>query len=414
MMRALFSGDYPRSRILTTLLVVITLGLVFAPFLFPGPLPYRTYSSICVFIMLVASYDVLLGYTRIISFAHAMFYGIGAYAMAIALRDLGANWLAVGVGLAAGLALACAVAFIIALFSLRVRTIFFALVTLAVAVGFMTLVSKLYHFTGGADGIAFSVPDVLGYAYTFTDKPLTGFNIIGFIGSGDAAAALFDVRTTGALLLYYVLVVFAAVVFFALLRLMNSPFGRVCKAIRENEFRAEALGYRTVVFRTINVCIGSTVAALAGALSALSLHYIHPDSVMSFDLMVNILLVTVIGGMGTLYGAVVGSALFLIAENYLQGLLGLAHEATANVPVIHAILDPERWYLWLGILFVLSVYFFPKGVVGQLRQRAERKGHSQGGPRLEPVEDAPAGQSDRSAGSDGDHHHNTRTGAPAR
>lgn len=375
MISALLSGDYPRSRVLSLLLVVIVLSLLLAPFLFPGPLAYRTYSSICIFIILVASYDVLLGYTHIISFAHAMFYGIGAYAMAIALRDVGASWLGLGVGLGVGLAVACAAALVIALFSLRVRTIFFALVTLAVAVGFMTLVSKLYNFTGGADGIAFRVPDALGYAFTFTDQPLTGFNLIGFFGSGDTTAALFDVRTTGALLLYYILLVIAALVFFGLLRLMNSPFGRICQAIRENEFRAEALGYRTVVFRTINVCIASTVAALAGALTALSLHYVHPDSVLSFDLMVNILLITVIGGMGTLYGAVVGSALFLIAETYLQGLLELANEATANMAVVHAIFDPERWYLWLGILFVLSVYFFPKGIVGQLRQRGATKAH---------------------------------------
>src|SRR5699024_2817593 len=123
--------------------------------------------------------------------------------MAIALRDIGANWLGLGLGLLAGLALACVVAFVIALFSLRVRTIFFALVTLAVAVGFMTLVSKLYSFTGGTDGIAFRVPAVLGYAFTFTQEPLTGFDLIGFFGSGDAAAALFDLRTSGALLLYY-------------------------------------------------------------------------------------------------------------------------------------------------------------------------------------------------------------------
>lgn len=389
MIGGLLSGDYPRSRVLTVLLAAVVLGLVLAPFLFPGPLAYRTYSSICVFIILVASYDVLLGYTHIISFAHAMFYGIGAYAMAIALRDIGANWLGLGIGLAAGLLVACAIAFVIALFSLRVRTIFFALVTLAVAVGFMTLVSKLYSFTGGADGIAFRVPDALGYAFTLTQEPLTGFDLMGFIGSGDVAGALFDLRTTGALLLYYVLLAVAALVFFGLLRLMNSPFGRICKAIRENEFRAEALGYRTVVFRTINVCIASTTAALAGALTALSLHYVHPDSVLSFDLMVNILLITVIGGMGTLYGAVIGSALFLIAETYLQGLLALANEATADIPVVHAILDPARWYLWLGIFFVLSVYFFPKGMVGQLRQRAVVREHDRSNdsprPGIEPT-----------------------------
>ena len=369
----LFSGDTPRSPVLTGLLVVIVLALAFAPFLFPGPLAYRTYSSICLFTMLVLSYDILLGYTRIISFAHAMFYGIGAYAMAIALRDMGGGWGAIGVGLVAGLLTALVVAFVIALFSLRVRAVFFALVTLAVAVGFMTLVSKLYHFTGGEDGIAFQVPFVLGPGYTLTDEPVPGFDVVDFLMSGDLAGAVFDVRTSGMVLVYYVLFAAAVLVFFALLRMMNSPFGRVCQAIRENEFRAEALGYRTVAFRTINVCISAMIAAFAGALAALSLRYINPESTLSFDLMVNVLLITVIGGMGTLYGAIVGTALFVLAETYLQSLLDMAHEATASLPVVHAMLDPERWYLWLGLLFVLSVYFFPRGIVGQLRMRSDSR-----------------------------------------
>ncbi|ROO25982.1 hypothetical protein SAHL_13410 [Salinisphaera orenii YIM 95161] len=375
MMHRLLSGDYPRSAVLSTLVVVIVLALAFAPFLFPGPLAYRTYSSICLFTMLVLSYDILLGYTRIISFAHAMFYGIGAYAMAIALRDIGPNWTAMAVGMTAGLTTALAVAFVIALFSLRVRAVFFALVTLAVAVGFMTLVSKLYTFTGGEDGIAFQVPFVLGPGYTFTESPVPGFDLVGFLGSGDLAGSVFDVRTSGALLVYYVLFVAAIGVFLALLRMMNSPFGRVCQAIRENEFRAEALGYRTVVFRTINVCISAMIAAFAGALAAVSLRYISPDAVLSFDLMVNILLMTVIGGMGTLYGAIVGTTLFVLAETYLQSLLALAHDASAPLPLLAAMLDPERWYLWLGVLFVLSVYFFPRGIVGQLRARARRRAH---------------------------------------
>lgn len=380
----LFSGDPPRSAILSTLLVVIVLALAFAPFLFPGPLAYRTYSTICLFTMLVLSYDILLGYTRIISFAHAMFYGIGAYAMAITLRDLGPGWGAIALGLAAGLVTALVVAFVVALFSLRVRAVFFALVTLAVAVGFMTLVSKLYHFTGGEDGIAFSVPFVLGPGYTLTDEPLSGFNLINFIGTGDLAGSMFDVRTSGMILVYYLLFVSAIVIFFALLRMMNSPFGRVCKAIRENEFRAEALGYRTVAYRTTNVCISAMIAAFAGALAALSLRYINPESTLSFDLMVNVLLITVIGGMGTLYGAVVGTALFVLAETYLQDLLAMAHEASASVPVLHGLLDPERWYLWLGLLFVLSVYFFPRGIVGQLRLASQGRARRRGTARLSP------------------------------
>ena len=102
------------------------------------------------------------------------------------------------------------------------------------------------------------------------------------------------------------------------------------------------------------------------------------------------LLITVIGGMGTLYGAVVGTALFVLAETYLQDLLAMAHDASASVPVLHGLLDPERWYLWLGLLFVLSVYFFPRGIVGQLRLgsegRARRRGPAAISPETDPQE----------------------------
>jgi len=83
--------------------------------------------------------------------------------------------------------------------------------------------------------------------------------------------------------------------------------------------------------------------------------------------MLDVLLIVVIGGMGTLYGAVIGSGLFLVAQSYLQDLLKLASDAVAGVPWLAALLSPDRWLLWLGLLFVLSVYYFPTGVVGRLR-----------------------------------------------
>jgi len=83
-----------------------------------------------------------------------------------------------------------------------------------------------------------------------------------------------------------------------------------------------------------------------------------------------VLLIVVIGGMGTIYGAAIGSVLFLLAQSYLQDLLRLASEATAAVPLLSSLLSPDRWLLWLGLLFVLSVYHFPTGVVGRLRTRA--------------------------------------------
>jgi branched-chain amino acid transport system permease protein len=102
------------------------------------------------------------------------------------------------------------------------------------------------------------------------------------------------------------------------------------------------------------------------------LRYTGPETTLSFEIMLDILLIAVIGGMGTLYGAVIGSVLFVLAQNYLQDLLKLAASAVEGVPVLAAVLTPDRWLLWLGVLFVLSVYYFPTGVVGRLRARAQR------------------------------------------
>jgi branched-chain amino acid transport system permease protein len=161
------------------------------------------------------------------------------------------------------------------------------------------------------------------------------------------------------------------VLFLVLLRIVNSPFGRVLQAIRENDFRAEALGFRTVTYRTVSTVLAALFATVAGALLALWLRYTGPDTTLSFEIMLDILLIVVIGGMGTLYGAVIGSVLFVLAQNYLQDLLKLAAGAVEGVPVLAAVLTPDRWLLWLGVLFVLSVYYFPTGVVGRLRARVK-------------------------------------------
>lgn len=381
MLDALLSGDYPRSRALSALLLLIFVSLAFAPFLFPGTVAYQTYSKICVFIVLVASYDILLGYTSIVSFAHTMFFGIGAYAVAIALRDVGTGWDAVLLGTGMGLVISLLAGLAMGLLSLRVRAIFFALVTLAVASGFLILTFKLYTFTGGDDGIRFSLPRELRPSFKLLESDLTGFDVIGFLTTGSLQDALFKVSVNGRVVMYYLLFVICTLLFLLMLRVMNSPFGRVCQAIRENEFRAEAIGYRTVYFRTVNVCLAACIASLAGSLMALATRYAHPETFLSFGVMVNILLMTVIGGMGTLYGAVVGASLFLLAETYLQNGLGWVHARVEGIPLLADVLTPERWLMWLGILFVLSIYFFPKGIVGQLRvwAQARRARRSAGG-----------------------------------
>jgi branched-chain amino acid transport system permease protein len=202
--------------------------------------------------------------------------------------------------------------------------------------------------------LSFKLPEVLLPSHEFSDTPFLGVSL------------------DGRLLSYYVLFVMALGLFLALLRIVNSPFGRVLQAIRENEFRAEAIGYRVVVYRTLSSVLSALFACWAGVMLALWLRYNGPDTSLSFEIMMDVLLIVVIGGMGTMYGSALGSVVFLLAQSYLQDVLRWGSEAASAWPLLAALLSPDRWLLWLGVLFVLSVYHFPTGVVGRLRARAAR------------------------------------------
>jgi branched-chain amino acid transport system permease protein len=349
MLNSLLSGDYPKSRVLSAILLAILVGLAFAPFLFPGAAAINTAAKICIFIVLVASYDLLLGYTGIVSFAHTMFFGIGGYGVGLGLYAFGATWGVVALGILIALIVGVALAFLIGLLSLRVRAIFYAMITLAVASAFLLLATQFSEYTGGEDGRTFSVPPVLRPGYRLIETPILGVTI------------------NGRILAYYLLFASALALFLVALRMVNSPFGRVLQAIRENDMRAESLGYRVVYYRTVANCLAAAMAVLAGALYALWLRYTGPEATLSFTIMLDILLMVVIGGMGTMYGAVIGATLFIVAQNYLQKLMGTASAATEGIPLLPKLLHPDRWLLLLGVLFVLSVYFFPTGIVGRLR-----------------------------------------------
>ncbi len=183
-------------------------------------------------------------------------------------------------GWSVAFALSLALALAIGLFSLRVQSIFFAMVTLAVAYAFNVLASQLSWLTGGEDGRSFKVPPALQPGFKWLDHPI------------------FGVQANGKLLTYYLVFAVVLVAFLVLLRVVNSPFGRVLQAIRENPFRAEALGYRTVFHRTLATCISALGATLAGALSALWLRYVGPDTALSFSIQVDVLVMVVVGGMG--------------------------------------------------------------------------------------------------------------------
>ena len=343
------------------LVLLIAAALLFAPFLFQDTRALEVAARICVFIVLVASYDLLIGYTGIVSFAHTMFFGFGAYGAAIAFKEIGPSWGALAFGAVAGVLLSLVVGIAIGLLSLRVKAIFFAMVTLAAASVAMVLASQLSAFTGGEDGITYRTPDLFKTATKL------------FIDADGKVVELWGVKLNGKLAAYYFVYATALALFVVLLRLVASPLGTVLKAIRENEARAEAIGYRVVAYRTLVFCIAAVMASLAGTIYAVWLKYTGPDTTLSFAIMIDILLMVVIGGMGTMWGAVIGAVLLVLSQYYLRDLMGAAAEATAGVPLLPHLLEPDRWLFWLGIIFILLVYFFPKGIAGTAIAKGPRR-----------------------------------------
>jgi branched-chain amino acid transport system permease protein len=341
--------------------LLIAAALLFAPFLFQDVRSIEVAARICIFIVLVASYDLLIGYTGIVSFAHTMFFGFGAYGAAILLKQMGPGWAPVVLGGLAGIALSLVIAVAIGLLSLRVKAIFFAMITLAAASVALVLASQLSHLTGGEDGITYSAPDLF--------KPATKL----LVDAEGKVLKIAGVRMNGKIAAYYFVFLSSAVLFGLMLRLVGSPLGTVLKAIRENEARAEAIGYRVVAYRTFVFCISAVVASLAGTIYAVWLKYTGPETALSFDIMIDILLMVVIGGMGTMWGPVIGAALLVIAQYYLRDLMGAAAEAVSSVPLLPELLNPDRWLFWLGILFILLVYFFPKGIAGTAMEKGVRQ-----------------------------------------
>jgi branched-chain amino acid transport system permease protein len=292
--------------------------------------------KIALFATLVASYDILIGYTGIVSFGHAMFFGLGAYTVALSLSRLGApDWPHLLLGFALAIVGTAVLAFLIGAFSLRVKAIFFAMITLAFAEFALILAVQLSGLTGGEDGITPKLPSALGRMPT-----------------------------------YYTVLALCAALFWLMTRFVASPLGRTLQAIRDNALRAEALGYRTFVYQSIATAFASVVAAILGGAWVMWVRYVNPESTLGIHIMLDILLMVIIGGIGTLDGALIGAAVLLLAQTLLPNLRAAGAALLPGSELVQRLTD--RWLLWFGVLFILVVFFFPKGVIGTLRQRRSR------------------------------------------
>jgi branched-chain amino acid transport system permease protein len=307
---ALAAHQRESGRSLAVAFVVMVVIFVAGPFVV---YPVFLMKALC-FALFACAFNLLIGYVGLISFGHAMFFGWASYVCAYAAKAWG--W-PPELAIVSGTAVAAALGLVVGSLAIRRQGIYFAMITLALSqmMYFFALQAK---FTGGEDGIQ-GVP---------RGRLFGTFNL-----SSEMTMYIF------------ILIVFLAAFLF-LYRVINSPFGEVLKAIRENELRAISLGYKTDRYKLVAFVLSATLAGLAGAMNSLvfqlaSLTDVHWS--MSGD----VVLMTLLGGLGTVFGPVVGAFLVIAMQNYLAPF--------------------GQWVLVIqGAIFVVCVLLFRRGIVGEL------------------------------------------------
>lgn len=277
--------------------------------------------------VLVMSYNLMFGFTGVISFGHALFFGLGGYILGMMWEytDIAPD-LGLGLSIILTMAVTGVLGFFIGLVSLRLRGIYFAIFTLAVAEMVWIYVGR-WPLTNGEDGFSISrMPEWL-------DPSRNRLN------------------------LYYIGLALFVFTFLFIRRLVNSPTGTVFQAIRENEERAKTIGYHTLTYKLIAITIASMMAGGAGILHALLNKKLGPE-MFGVVYTVDALLMTIIGGVGTFVGPVLGAGSLHIADVLFRD---------ANTSILGFNIG-ENWLLITGFIFVIVVLVFPYGMVGTWRR----------------------------------------------
>ena len=301
-----------------TYLLLLALAIV-APFI--GLYPVFGMKLLC-FALFACAFNLLLGFTGLLSFGHAAFFGGAAYITGWFVKAQG--W-SPELGVLAGLLTGALLGLIVGLIAIRRQGIYFAMITLALAqiVFFIALQAP---FTGGEDGL-----------------------------QGVPRGALFGVLPlTDDLTLYYVVLAVFAACFLAILRIVTSPFGQVLKMIRENEPRAISLGYEVDRYKLMAFVLSAALAGLAGGMKTVVMGFASLSDV-HWSMSGEVILMSLLGGVGTFFGPVLGSTIVIGLQNLLADKVG------AWVTVI------------IGVIFVICVMTFRKGVVGELQAYLSRQ-----------------------------------------
>jgi len=317
----------PRTNISFWIAFAIVMALlIVAPLVLPSYWR-RFLTEILIWGLLAMSSDLLIGYTGIVSFGHSAFFGLGMYGAAAALLMVSPPnlWLAILFGLAG----AGAAALFVAYFSTRVRDIYFAITTLIFSQIFYVIIFTWTAVTGGENGLIFSKPH-LTFAY------------------------LLDMRLTPNVLHWFVLAVVTASYLF-LRRVTQSPFGMVLQSIRENEARTRAIGYPVQRYKIVAVILSGLFAGLAGVLYAVQNEFAAPDFVY-FVTSGDTVIFNVIGGIGTLFGPIVGAGFFQLLRELLSRIFG----------------DQFPYLIPAGFIFIAIIIFLPQGLLGFARRWLNR------------------------------------------
>jgi branched-chain amino acid transport system permease protein len=287
---------------------------------FPFLVPYQSLATqVLIFGLFALGFNLLYGYTGLLSFGHAAYYGLGAYGAGIALAKLKLTslWLALGIGLVTAVVGGALIGF----FCLRRRGIYFAMLTLAFAQMLYFIAFHAADLTGGDDGLR--------------GIPLHPLGLFG---------APVSLRTP--LAFYFFAYAFVVLAVAALRRILDSPFGAVLQAIRENSDRAVACGYDITRIKLLSFVFSALFAGLAGALDALRLTVVPVDS-LYWTTSGQVVIMTLLGGAGTFFGPFVGAATFLILADRLSLVI-------------------EAWPIVIGVIFMAFVLFLPRGIWGTL------------------------------------------------
>jgi branched-chain amino acid transport system permease protein len=279
-------------------------------------------SRVLVLGLAAMSLNFLLGFTGVLSFGHAAYFGLGAYGAAMTIKYLVPSTpLGILVGVATGTLAAMVIGALIA----KLRGVYFAMVTIAFGQVFYFIAFRWNSVTGGDDGVS-------GWKRQALDLGFTQINLLG----NDKA------------FYYFVLVCFAVAVTLMWL-LLRSPFGRTLLAIRENERRARYLGIPVERHIWMSFVISCFFVSVAGTLYALLNNFTDPRA-LRWDQSGNFVIMAVLGGMRSFWGPLIGAAIFVVLQDYVSS-------------------HTENWMSFIGLFFVLVVLFFPRGVLGILRRK---------------------------------------------